>query len=49
MIRRDKGALFLFLCYRFMFLVLFGFDVIGFVAAFKSWVVLLGASPRGVR
>jgi hypothetical protein len=41
--------MFLFSCYRFMFMVLFCFDVIGFVAAFKSWVVLLGASPRGVR
>jgi hypothetical protein len=33
-IRRDKGALFLFLYYRFMFLVLFCFDVIGFVGCF---------------
>ena len=41
--------MFLFLCYRFMFLVLFCFNVIGFVAAFESWVVLLGASPSGVR
>ena len=48
-IRRDKGAYVSVFVLSFYVSGSVCFDVIGFVAAFKSWVVLLGASPRGVR